>query len=98
MAKRMQEQKEEERIVAKSKPTAMNLSSTVSASSSSAKVPIASRSLRINSEFQGNLMQGERRNSKPDAASSSQGRVKDAYIPWRSGGQSSMEPAATDKS
>ena len=33
MAKRVQEQKEEERIVAKSRPTAMNLSSTVSASS-----------------------------------------------------------------
>ena len=31
MAKRMQEQKEAKRIVAKSKPTAMNLSSTVSA-------------------------------------------------------------------
>ena len=37
MAKRMQEQKEEERIVGKSRPTARNLSSTVPASSSSAK-------------------------------------------------------------
>ena len=37
MAKRVQEQKEEERIVAKSKSTAMNLSSSVPASSSSAK-------------------------------------------------------------
>ena len=44
MAKRMQEQKEEEQIVAKAKPTAKNLSSTVSASSSSAKDPIASKS------------------------------------------------------
>ena len=43
MAKRMQEQKEE-RIVAKSKPAAMNLSSHVPASSSSAKSPIASKS------------------------------------------------------
>ena len=37
MAKRVQEQKEEERNVAKSRPTAMNLSSTVPATSSSAK-------------------------------------------------------------
>ena len=37
MAKRVQEQKGEERIVAKSRPTAMNLSSTVPASSSSSK-------------------------------------------------------------
>ena len=44
MAKRMQEQKEEERIVPKSRPTAMNLSSTLPASSSSAKIPIASKS------------------------------------------------------
>ena len=41
MAKRMQEQKGEERSVAKSKSTAMNLSSHVPASSSSAKSPIA---------------------------------------------------------
>ena len=33
MAKRVQEQKEDEIIVTKSRPTAMNLSSTVSASS-----------------------------------------------------------------
>ena len=44
MAKRMQEQKGEERIVAKSKSTAMNLSSHVPASSSTAKIPIASKS------------------------------------------------------
>ena len=43
MAKRMQEQKEEDRIVAKSKPTAMNLTSTVSTSSSSVNHPIASK-------------------------------------------------------
>ena len=47
MAKRMQEQKGEEQIVAKSKSTAMNLSSHVPASSSSAKSPIASKSLGI---------------------------------------------------
>ena len=64
MAKRMQEQKEEERIVEKSKPTAMNLSSTVSASSSSAKDPIASKSTGF-SEFQGNLMQVKEEIQKP---------------------------------
>ena len=44
MAKRMQEQKEEDRIVATSKPTAMNLTSTVSTSFSSVNHPIASKS------------------------------------------------------
>ena len=43
MAQRMQEQKGEERSVAKSKSTAMNLSSHVPTSSSSAKSPIASK-------------------------------------------------------
>ena len=43
MAKRMQEQKEE-RIVAKSKSTAINLSSHVPTSSSSEKSQIASKS------------------------------------------------------
>ena len=57
----MQEQKEEDKIVAKLKPTAMNLTSTLS-------------------EFQGNLMQGQEEIQKPDAASSSQGRLKDAYL------------------
>ena len=47
MAKRMQEQKGEERSVANSKSTAMNLSSRVPTSSSSAKSPIASKSLGI---------------------------------------------------
>ena len=47
VAKSMQEQKEEERIVAKSKSTAMNLSSHVPTSSSPAKSPIASQSPEI---------------------------------------------------
>ena len=72
MAKRMQEQKEEGRIVAKSKPTAMNLSSTVSASSSSTKDLIASKSQGI-LRVSGRLDARERRNSKP---SSSQGGCK----------------------
>ena len=47
MAKRMQEEKEEERIVAKTKPTAMNLAVNVPTSASSVNNPIASKSLEI---------------------------------------------------
>ena len=57
MAKRMQEQKEENRIVAKSRPTAMTLVSSVPASSSSVNSPIASEArgyskLQVKSKFQ----------------------------------------------
>ena len=45
VAKRVQEQKEEEKIVTKSRLTAMNLSSTVPASTSSAKNLITSSDL-----------------------------------------------------
>ena len=45
MAKRIQEQKEEERVVSKSRPAAMNLSSSIATSSSTASSPIASQSL-----------------------------------------------------
>ena len=79
MAKRMQEQKGEEGSVAKSKSTAMNLSSHVPTSSSSAKSPIASKSpeILIASGKPGSRM---RRNSKSDAASSSQARLQDACL------------------
>ena len=96
MAMRVKEQKEEERVVAKSKPTVMNLSSTVSVSSSSAKDPIASKSPRI-LRVSVKSYAREGGNSKPDAASSSQGRLKDAYF----GGlmdRVAGKPAATDKS
>ena len=95
MAKRMQEQ-EAERIVAKPKLMAMNLSSTVSASSSSAKDLIASKGL-------GKLVASgkpdarERRNSKPDAASSSQVRLQDAYLGGLMDGVA-VKPTATDES
>ena len=79
MAKRMQEQEEEEISVAKSKPMAMNPSSTVSASFSSAKDPIASKSLGI-LRASGKPDARERRNSKPDAAPSSQVRLQDAHL------------------
>ena len=47
MAKRMQEQEGEDRIVAKSKPTTMNLAFIVSTSSSTVQNPVASKSLEI---------------------------------------------------
>ena len=79
MAKRMQEQKREERSVAKSKSTAMNLSSHVQTSSSSAKSPIASKSPGILIATE-QLEIRMRRNSKSHAASSSQARLQDAYL------------------
>ena len=78
-AKRMQEQKGEERSVAKSKSTAMNLCSHVPTSSSSAKSPIASKSPEILIATV-KLESRMRRNSKSDAASSSQVRLQDAYL------------------
>ena len=79
MAKRIQEQKGEERSVAKSKSTTMNLSSHAPTSSSSAKSPIAFKSpgMRIATGKPESRM---RRNSKSDTASSSQVRLKDAYL------------------
>ena len=79
MAKRMQEQKGEERSVEKSKCTAMKLSSHVPTSSSSAKSPIASKGPGILIAT-GKPESRMRRNSKSDAASSSQARLKDAYF------------------
>ena len=93
MAKRMQEQKGEEIIVAKSKSAAMNLSSQVPTSSSSAKSPIASKSPGILIAT-GKPESRMRRNSKSDAASSSQVRLQDAYL----GGlmdTSTVKPVAT---
>ena len=58
-------QKEKGRIVAKSKPTAMNLTSTVSTSSSSVNHPIASKSPGILNACRGNPDVMTRRNSKP---------------------------------
>ena len=78
MAKRMREQKGEERSVAKSKSAAMNLSSHVPTSSSSAKSPIASKSMEILIAVV-KLESRMRRHSKSDAASSSQTRLKDSY-------------------
>ena len=79
MAKRMQEQKGGENIVAKSKSTARNLSSQVPTSSSTAKIPIASETLEILTAT-GKPESRMRGNSKSDAASSSQVKLQDAYL------------------
>ena len=79
MAKWMQEQKGDERIVAKSKSTATNLSSFIPTSSSSTTSPIASKSpgkLTASGKPESRM----RINSKSDAASSSQVRLKGAYL------------------
>ena len=77
MARRMQEQSEENRVVAKSRPTAMNLTSSVATSSSSVNSPIAWRSLGIFKAssrqvgLSGRLDASTNQNPNPDAASSS---------------------------
>ena len=96
MAKRVQEQKDEERIVAKSRSTAMNLSSIGPASSSSAKNLITS-SDQLKLTATGQPESRMTRNSKSDAASSSQARLEDAYL----GGlmvEVAERPTATHKS
>ena len=79
MATRIQEQKEE-RVVSKSRPAMMNMSSFLATSSSSASSPIASKSpgMPIASEKPNSRMSVEP--SSFDAASTSQVRHKDAYL------------------
>ena len=80
----MQERKEEERIVAKSRPAAMNLSSTVRANSSSSKKSDYKPASRT------------RRNSRADEAPSSQVKLQDVY----NGGlmdDSAGKPVATEE-
>ena len=79
MPKRMQEPKREERIVEKSKSTAMSLSSFVPTGSSSATSPIVSKRLGTLTAT-GKHESRMRINSKSDAASSSQVRLQDAYF------------------
>ena len=84
MAKRMQEQKEgDNRSVAKSKPTTMNLAFSVSTSSSTVNSPIASKNLgilkapcRTDWSSTGNP---DARDRNHDGASGSQGWQKDAF-------------------
>ena len=79
MAKKMQEQKDEERSLAKSKSTSMNLSSHIPTSFSSAKSPIASQSPGILIAT-GKPESRMGRNSKSDAASSSQASMQVVYF------------------
>ena len=89
MAKRMQEQKEgDNRIVSKSKPTTMNLTSTFSTSSSSVNHPIASKSPGILKASTGKPDARARRNSKPDGDGYFAGLMVEVAV----------KPAATDKS
>ena len=80
MAKRIQEQKDDERVVSKSRFVAMNLSSSTATSSSSASSPIASKSpvMPIASEKPDSRMRINPNSF--DAASTSQVPLKDAYF------------------
>ena len=81
MAKRIQNQKEEERLVSKSRPAVMNVSCRfIATSSSAASSPLASKSLvmPISSGKPESRMSVEA--SSFDAASASQVRLKDAYL------------------
>ena len=64
----------------KIKAHSMNLTSTVSTRSSFVNRPIASRSPGVLKACTGKPDAMARRTEKPDAASSSQGRLKDAYL------------------
>ena len=80
MAKRIQEQKEEERVVSKSRLTAMNLSSSITTSFSTASSPTASKSpVMLTASGKPDSRMSVEPNSF-DAASTSQVRLKDAYL------------------
>ena len=81
MAKRIQNQKDEERVVSKSRPAVMNMSSSfIATSSSAASSPIASKSpvMPMASVKLDGRMGVEP--SSFDAAATSQVRLKDAYL------------------
>ena len=84
LAKRMQEQEGDNRIVAKSKPTTMNLALLVSTSSSTVNSPIASNSPEIlkapcRTDWS-STWKPDARDRNHDVASSSQGWQKDAFL------------------
>ena len=81
MAKRIQNQKEEERVVSKSRPAVMNMSSYfIATSSSAASSPIASISLEMPTASGKPDSRMSVEPSSFDAASTSQVRLKDAYL------------------
>ena len=96
MGKRMQEQEGDNRIVAKSKPTTMNLAFTVSTSSWTVQKPIASKSpgiLRAPCRTDwSSTGKPDARDRNHDAASSSQGWQKDAVLDV-----STRKPVATEE-
>ena len=80
MVKRIHEQKEEESVVSKSRLAAINLSSSIATSSSSASSPIAPKSPGMPTA---SVKPDSRMSIEPssfDAASTSQVRLKDAYL------------------
>ena len=87
MARIIQEQKEEEIVVCKSRPAAMSISSFIATSSSTASSPIASTSpgMPIVSGQHGSRMSS----NSFDAASTSQVRLKGAFFGglWESSGE-----------
>ena len=83
MAKRMQEQKEEDRIVAKLKPTTMNLAFIISTSSSIVQNLVASKSLEILKAPRKDSLSTWKLDAKEfnrDAASNSKGWQEDAVL------------------
>ena len=82
MAKRRQDQKEEERVVSKTRPAAMILSSFIATSSCTASSPIASKSpgMPTTSGKPDSRMSVDPNSF--DTASTSQVRLKDAYLGW----------------
>ena len=80
MAKRIENQREEERVASKSRPAVMSMSFFSATSSSDASSPIASKSpgMPIASVKPDSMMSVEP--SSFDAASTSPVRLKDAYL------------------
>ena len=95
MSNRMQEQKEEERSVAKSKSTAMNVSSDVPTISSSAKSPIASMRSGDTQSYGETRKQDEKnfKNRRSVEFSSAAARC----IPWRVNGHSHVGKLSPQK-
>ena len=80
MATRRQDQNEEERVVSRSRLAAMNLSSSIATSSSTASSPIASKSPRMPITSAKPDSKMKINPNSFDAASTSQVRLKDAYF------------------
>ena len=79
VAKRIQNQKEDERVVSKSRPAVMNISSCIATSSSTASSPIASESPGMPASGKPDSWMSIDPNSF-QAASTSEVRLKDAYL------------------